>query len=133
MLNTHLQAVGVKLHAPIQMCICSLYIPPNDHIIETDLRNLLDQIPAPLLIGGDLNARNLLWGSDRNDAKGLTVEKVMMEADLNVMNTGDNTYYSTAYRSFSAIDVILHLHQSKPFLTGEYLMIREEVTISLFS
>lgn len=104
-LRTRYQAVAVRLYYPLEFTVCSIYLPPHEDVSETELADLLGQLPAPLLIGGDLNARNSAWRSDRTDRKGQTIETVMTAENLNLLNTGENTHFSAAYLSYSAIDV----------------------------
>lgn len=90
-LRTALQAVAVKLSYPIEFSICSIYIPPGENVSEQAILELLKQLPHPVLIGGDLNARNSIWGSDRTDRRGKIIENAMNSEDLNLLNTGDHT------------------------------------------
>ncbi|GBM52499.1 hypothetical protein AVEN_88389-1 [Araneus ventricosus] len=54
-LNTNLQAVAVCIHIKSPITIYSLYLPPHQTIHQTDLNNLISQLPSPFLILGDLN------------------------------------------------------------------------------
>lgn len=68
-LQTPLQAVAVsiKCHKPIT--VCSLYLPPgggrNDWFQSQDMQNLIDQLPKPFLILGDMNAHHPMWHDPR--------------------------------------------------------------------
>lgn len=104
-LQTDFQAVAVRIFYPMEFTVCSIYIPPGEKVSEQRILELLRQLPPPILIGGDLNARNIIWGSDRSDNRGKTIEKAMNSEDLNLLNSGDNTHFSSAYQSYSAIDV----------------------------
>ncbi|GFW98614.1 hypothetical protein TNCV_2757931 [Trichonephila clavipes] len=53
-LHTSLQAVAVKIHSTSLITVCCLYLPPNTVIHQHDLNNLVDQLPAPFIILGDL-------------------------------------------------------------------------------
>ena len=48
-LNTHLQAVAVKVTLHKTIHVCSLYLPPGDRFNIADLEHLLAQLPKPLL------------------------------------------------------------------------------------
>lgn len=106
-LDTDLEAVAVRLFYPIKFTICNLYIRGRDSIQKSDLKNLIDQLSPPFMITGDINARNLLWGSDRTDFRGKFFEELINEYNLCVLNKGNNTHVSIGYRSLSAIDVTL--------------------------
>ena len=67
--NTHLQAITVSatLHKTITMC--SLYIPPHDPINENELNNLIEQLPKPFILIGDLNSHNIYMGEVKQQTK----------------------------------------------------------------
>jgi ribonuclease HI len=104
-LNTHLKAVAVRIHAPKEMTICSIYIPPRTAPTEKDYEQLIDQLPTPFLLAGDFNARSPIWSEDNSCTKGKIIEKLLSKFDLAVLNTGESTHFSTAYGSYSAIDL----------------------------
>ena len=45
--------------------ICSIYLPPTDQVTEEDMRELLEQLPAPMDLLRDFNAHNTIWGSKK--------------------------------------------------------------------
>lgn len=103
-----LQLVVVRVKYPVTATICCLYLPPGEQIDVNALRDTFSHLPTPLIVCSDVNARNELWGSDRNDARGKIVEDVFIDSlGLTVMNDGSETHFSAAYDSFSAIDVTL--------------------------
>jgi len=104
-LNTNLKAVAVRIQTPKEMTICSIYISPRETPSEKDYKHLIDQLPTPFLLAGDFNARSPIWSEENSCTKGKVIEKVLTELDLAVMNTGENTHFSTAYGSYSAIDL----------------------------
>ena len=62
-LSTNLQALAVKITLSFVFTICPIYAPPNKYIDIKELEHLLSQIPEPVMILGDFNAHNPLWGS----------------------------------------------------------------------
>ena len=54
-LNTQLQAIAVKVTLHRRNNICSIYIPPHDAINESEINNILQQLPAPFILLGDFN------------------------------------------------------------------------------
>ncbi|KAG5886325.1 hypothetical protein JTB14_034788 [Gonioctena quinquepunctata] len=42
------------------MSLCDIYLPDSNWTVE-DLRNIINQLPQPFLIVGDLNAHNPIW------------------------------------------------------------------------
>lgn len=103
-----LQLVVIRVKYPITATLCCLYLPPGELIPDSELREIFSQLPTPLIVCSDVNARHELWGSDRNDARGKIIEDIFIdELGLMVMNDGSETHFSAAYDSFSAIDVTL--------------------------
>ncbi|GBN76467.1 putative RNA-directed DNA polymerase from transposon BS [Araneus ventricosus] len=62
-LNTNLQAVAIRIQIQSLVTVCSLYLPPCQHISQTDLNNLICHLPSPFIILGDLNGLVLSGGA----------------------------------------------------------------------
>ena len=109
-LNTPLQAVActVRLNGR-QIDICSLYIPPNtdNNTIERHLTHLISQFAHPFLLLGDFNAHNPMWGRNiiTSDERGDIIEHFLDIHQLVLLNKGDNTHFSLAHNTESAIDL----------------------------
>lgn len=105
-LNTPLQAVAVRLEAPIPLTVISLYLPPAKPFLIQDLNDLCNNVPSPVLILGDFNSHNELWGSNHTDSRGKTIENFINYNDLNILNENDiPTYVSPHSGSTSIIDL----------------------------
>ena len=65
-LNTNLQAVAVKVTAHKTTTLCSVYLPPRNHINfnPKDLKDLSDPLPSPFIFMGDFNGHQTLWGCE---------------------------------------------------------------------
>ena len=57
-LQTPLQAVAVSIKCHQRITVCSIYLPPNENILEADLQTLIEQLPKPFLLLGDMNAHH---------------------------------------------------------------------------
>ena len=67
-LNTNLQAVAVTVTLSKKVTICSIYLPPNDVLSKNSLVDLINQLPHPFMLVGDLDGHSKVWGcSDTND------------------------------------------------------------------
>ena len=66
---------------------------------------MIQQLPAPFVLVGDLNAHSPLWGDVRQDSRGQTVEKLLNDYNLPLSNTGEPTYRHHSHNSFSVPDV----------------------------
>lgn len=103
-LTTDLQAVAVRIHNPRQLTLCSLYLPDRNWNRD-ELADLIQQLPPPLLLMGDLNSYNTLWGSRYTNSQGRAIESLLDEYNLIILNTGEDTHYISASGTFSSIDL----------------------------
>ena len=104
-LDTNLQAVAVKLTLSFVFTICSIYAPPNKNIDISDLEHLLTQIQGPVMILGDFNSHNPLWGSEHLTPKGRLIENFISKNDLCLYNDGSYTFLHSGNGTYSAIDL----------------------------
>ena len=104
-LNTTLQAVAVKITLSFVFTICSIYAPPNKYIDIKDLEHLLSQMQEPVMLLGDFNSHNPLWGSEHLTPKGRVLETFMSQNDLCLFNDGSPTCLHSGHGSYSAIDL----------------------------
>lgn len=117
-LRTSLQAVAARivlLQRPIT--ICSLYLPPGEALPRSEVSQLLGELPEPLLLLGDFNAHHSLWGSDHIDSRGRTMERLICDEHLAVLNTGSPTHFTMPTGNTSAIDLSLVSPQVLPLFT----------------
>ena len=105
-LNTPLQACAVRLHMRRSTTVCSLYLP-HLPISSCALDALIDQLPRPFLLLGDVNAKSPLWGSCNasTDARGAVFEQLLLRHDLVILNDGSATHFHIPTASYSAIDL----------------------------
>ncbi|GAB0090557.1 hypothetical protein DMENIID0001_052940 [Sergentomyia squamirostris] len=61
--------------------------------------------PASVLMLGDFNAHNQLWGCSDTNLKGRQIEEFIRDDELCLLNTGKFTYLHPGTGSFSAIDL----------------------------
>ena len=78
-LNTNLQAVAISISAHKTFTLCSIYLPPSTNVMERELEDLINQLPAPHVIVGDLNAHSHLWGCRDSNTKGKIIESILEE------------------------------------------------------
>ncbi|KAG5889097.1 hypothetical protein JTB14_002125 [Gonioctena quinquepunctata] len=120
LLLTNLQAVAVKIKHPYKMTICNLYLP-DFNLTREELKNCIEQLPLPILILGDFNAHNPLWGSERIDHRGRIIEGIIDELDLVILNTGEGTFINSRSNKLSAIDLSICSHEITPVLKWQCL------------
>lgn len=77
------------------MIIYSCYISPNSKIEEFEqyLQNIEDSIQnkkqKKIIIGGDFNAKSMLWGGKQTDKRGNILEEWMIQNELTTINIGN--------------------------------------------
>ena len=81
-LKTDLQAVAVSVTLEKEITLCSIYIPPSFALRPKHLNSLLQQLPSPLMLLGDFNGHNVLWGSKDNDPRGDLIEDFITQNDI---------------------------------------------------
>ena len=106
-LDTELQAVAVKVSLHRTITVCNVYIPPRFNVAQTDLENLVNQLPAPYLFIGDFNAHSDLWGCSSSNSLGYKVEHLLESSDICLLNDKSPSYFHPASGSFNSIDLSL--------------------------
>ena len=106
-LQTPLQAVAGRVYLERMYTVCSLYLPPSEDISRQALEDLLNELPRPVILLGDMNARHHLWGDCTHNTRGTMIAKLMEESDLVVMNTGDPTHFHEQTGTQSVIDLTI--------------------------
>ena len=107
-LSSVLQAVAARVHLRHrEVTVCSLYLPPGTAFPVTELRRLLLQLPAPVLIVGDFNAHSTAWGCDHMCPRGRILEDFILEESLCILNTGQRTHFTVPSGQTSALDLSL--------------------------
>lgn len=104
-LETELLAVAVKVKGPRKYTALSLYIPcSGTQNLEEKFIDLVNQLDPPYIVMGDFNAHHQLWGSSRNDARGIAVVNAIEELDGVILNDGSPTWERPSAHP-SAIDL----------------------------
>ncbi len=77
--------------------LCNAYIPNAFQLEYHHLDKLYSQISGAVLIVGDFNSHNLIWGSGRTDRRGKIVGDFVNNEDLMVLNNcRKSTYFNVA-------------------------------------
>merc|ERR1711976_637296 len=100
---------------------CSIYLPPTEQVTEQDLIDLLEQLPAPLILLGDFNAHNPLWGSEKMSTRGRILENILDKFNLLCLNEKEETYY----RAFDGIKSTIDLTLTSITIAPEYSWSKE--------
>ena len=74
-IQTSLQAVVIRAtYSNHTISICSLYLPPNEAFDIRELDRITNQMPSPIIVVGDFNAHNPIWGDKALDPRGRDIE-----------------------------------------------------------
>ena len=106
-LNTDLEAQAVRIHLSKTYTIVNLYISPQVPASEQQINNIISQITHPFIIVGDFNARSPIWGDSTDNPQGRTIESLLMNSNVSLLNTGSPTHYHIQTNTESCIDLSL--------------------------
>ncbi|GBM11526.1 hypothetical protein AVEN_240664-1 [Araneus ventricosus] len=106
-INSQLQVVSVQIQLKSLITVCFIYLPPNEIIRQTDLDDLIKQLPVPFIILGDFNGHNTLWGSVDTNARGRQVEKLLDDHSLCLLNNSSFTHFHPATKTFHTLDLAI--------------------------
>ena len=84
-----------------------MYLSPNIPVTKQELHSVLSQLPRPLLLLGDMNAKHISWGEEDSNSRGTLFEEFLNETDLCLLNDSAKTHYSAQHNSHSLIDLSL--------------------------
>ena len=115
-LNTNLQAAAISSTLHKTITVCSIYIPPNEEIKESELNNLIEQLPRPFITMGDFNSHHEIWRSKKTDKKGKIIESLLNKCQFCIYNNRTNTHLHPATGTYSAIDFTI----CDPYLFLDY-------------
>ena len=116
-INSELQVLAVRVSAFRPFTVCSMYLPPNEHFSLTQLKNIQNQLPEPFIMLGDFNAHSPIWGNkDFSDTKGKTIEDLLIQTNLCILNDHSPTYISPATLKTTSVDLSLCSPQLVPSL-----------------
>ena len=116
-----IEAVAAQVYDGKYFTVCSIYISPSIAITQQELHDLVSQLPRPLLMLGDMNAKHSSWGEGENNIRGRIFERLISETDLCLLNDTENTHYSSQNNSYSLIDLSLSSADSFPDFTCHVL------------
>ena len=92
-LNTPIQAVAATVQLRIKVTICNIYIPPSTNTLTpNNIKALYDQLPKPCILLGDFNAHSQRWGCNSTNGRGRTIEQLIDQTNLVMLNNGAPTH-----------------------------------------
>ena len=103
----NLRCTAVRIHIDRWYTLCSLYLPPNEPLNEVELDNLFQTLPGPYLILGDFNGRHTLWYDEISNTRGRTIERVLYDKPIFILNNSGPTHIDPRTRSETCLDLSL--------------------------
>ena len=83
--------------------MASLYITGGTAICTDEITKIIKELPKPVLLLGDFNAHNRLWGDNNStQIRGRQIEEIVARQQMIVLNNGAATH-----KSGTAIDLPL--------------------------
>lgn len=101
-----IEACAIKIFlADSLLTVVSCYRPPNNSVNEASWMRFLNQFDGKFIIAGDFNAHHPLWGDRTRCDEGKKLFNAIERSEVELLNQGQNTYYSRQYGTESAIDL----------------------------
>jgi len=76
-----------------KLTVINVYVPPTTEIDENIFQSLFTR--PNTIIMGDLNAKNKLWNSTTENARGRVIEQLLIQNNFVILNTGQPTYQNS--------------------------------------
>ena len=105
-LNSNLQAIAIRIWFNKWYTVCSLYLP-HSTVSHSDIQQLINQLPAPYIILGDMNARNETWGDTVTNPRGRMLEEIIDQNNISLLNSAAYTHFHVQTGTSSIIDLAL--------------------------
>ena len=108
-INSNLEVCAGLFHSnQTSFSIVSLYIPPNydNNVLETELNDLISQLPTPFLLCADGNGHHQSWGSLDINPRGSILYDWLNFNNLYMLNSGEPTF-ETPHGSLTHIDLTI--------------------------
>jgi exonuclease III len=121
-INTNLEVVAVNVLIKNSITICNLYLPNSQNFEQSDIQNIINQLPSPYILLGDYNSHSPLWGCSTLDSRGTKIEQTLYSNnDLNILNSGQATRVSASTGHFSAIDLSFSSATITPYIDWDVI------------
>ena len=92
----------------------NVYISRSHNLTQETLQEVIEQLPIPFLLLGDLNSYHTMWGCRTRDARGRVIDEVLSAYHLNIFNIGAPT--RIVYNTESAIDLSISTPRLSAYL-----------------
>jgi len=100
-----LEVTAVQITLDSKITICNIYIPNQTLFNTSDIDNIIKQLPKPFILLGDFNSHSAYWGSEITDARGKSLEKILDNDMIALLNNGEPTRLNPSNGNLSSIDL----------------------------
>ena len=102
-----MKALALRVKLQREYTICNIYISPTEQATTAQFQHLLDQLPQPFILIGDMNARSQSWGDSVLNSQGRVIEEVLFRTDCSLLNGNEPTHFHSQTASLSNIDLAI--------------------------
>ena len=106
-INTNLEYLAIRIKLRREYTICNIYISPTEDISKQQLLNLMNQLPRPFILIGDLNARHEAWGDSTNNTHGRVIQDLLLSSEFYLLNENQPTHLHIQTGTLSYIDLAI--------------------------
>ena len=72
----------------------SMYISPGADFVEDRVKDMLEKLPRPVIVMGELNAYHEDWGNRVTDRRGRLATNIINTLGWTIINNGQSTHLS---------------------------------------
>jgi len=95
----------IKLQSGINLTVGVIYVPPNAQFVFESLNDIFNNY-APIIIGGDFNAKHRSWNNIANNSRGIKLYNYLRHYDITLIHSSTYTH-KLPRRNPSNIDIFL--------------------------
>ena len=101
------EAVAARVWSGQYYTVCSIYLSPNIRYNQSDITQILNQLPQPYLLLGDMNARHPTWGepTECTNNNGRIFDGLLEDLPIALLNSEEKTHYSIQHGTSALIDL----------------------------
>ena len=104
---SNIRFTAVKVFIKKWYTLCSVYLPPNVPLDETDFSAFISRLPEPYIILGDFNGRHTLWNNTVCNTRGRIIERVISLHSISILNDERPTHIDPRTKTETVIDLSL--------------------------
>ena len=106
---THIQSYAISLifnHIPVT--IAATYWPPKHKISTNQFNEYLSTLNNNFIIGGDLNAKHIQWGSRITNPRENSLLQFISHSNISILSPPNYTYWPTSrYKNRNILDIFI--------------------------